>query len=544
MLRIMKRALWLVCAALPLSSLHCKPTEQGQPQATAPFEPSAPTMPRLTTTQYRNAIADVLGQGLPQTALEPDTNPYLFHSIGAATTQLSEQGTQQYAESAAQISSAIFSDTKRRDALIGCAPKTVSDDCVSGFVRKLGRQLFRRPLAQADVDRWLSVVRDTAEGDVYRGLRLVVYGMLQSPRFLYRMDVGEPDPEKPASRRRYDSYEMASRLSFLLWNTVPDEELLAAAERGELLDSQSLETQARRMLGSSRAREAVQSFFDQYFELSALSHVERDPKLYPAYTKSLISAMRTEVQLLVDDFVFRRETDFRGIFSTRRTFVNKELAKLYQVDAPDASEVAFAAVNLPPQGERAGVLSFGAILTMNAHPTDTSPTRRGKYLRERVLCLVVPPAPPNVPALADNMGSMPKSLRERLEEHRKNPACYSCHALMDPPGFLFEHFDAIGQFRTNIDGAPLQTDAVIEGESMSDSRDLAARLAFDPRVGSCLVKQVFRHASARLDGQGDEAVLSALTERFAESGYQFRELLVELVKSEGFRTAASSEVMP
>ena len=539
MLRWMKRAHLLV-AALPLASLACEPSQQ--PESPPRYVPSPPNMPRLTTAQYRSSLQDVFGGVLPTTALEPDTNPYLFYSIGAATTMLSEQGTQQYAESAAVIADALFADAKRRDALIGCTPKTATDPCVSGFVSRIGRRLFRRPLLAEDVARWTSVVESTAEGDIYRGLRLAVFGMLQSPRFLYRVEVGEPDPQDP-SRRRYDSFEMAERLSFLLWNTAPDEELLQAAERGELLDDASLERQARRLLDSPRAQSAVQGFFDQYLNLPALSQVERDPARYARFSKTLLASMRTEVQLLVDDLVFRHETDIRSLFSTRRTFVNKELAALYDVSAPQASEVAFVPTELPESGARAGVLSLGAVLTLNAHPTETSPTLRGKYLRERVLCQLVPPPPGNINLDLTKMEGQPRTLRERLEEHRKNPACYSCHAIMDPPGFLFENFDSIGAFRTMAAGLPVSAQSDFEGESLGNASELAARLGSDPRVARCLVRQVFRHASARLDGEGDDPVIVNLTSQFADSGYRFRELLVALLKSEGFRFA-QGEVTP
>lgn len=534
----MKRA-HLLLAALPLASLHC---ESSQPPEAPRFVPSPPNMPRLTTAQYRSSLADIFGGALPSTVLEPDTNPYLFYSIGSATTTLSEQGTQQYAESAAVIADALFADAKRRDALIGCTPKTATDPCVTGFVRRIGRLLFRRPLLDEDVSRWTAVVDATAEGDIYRGIRLALYGMLQSPRFLYRMEAGVPDPKDP-SRVRYDSFEMAERLSFLLWNTTPDDELLQAAERGELLDDASLEKQARRLLESSRAQGAVQGFFDQYLNLPALTQVERSPALYARYSQTLLSSMRTEVQLLVNDLVFRQEADIRTLFSTRRTYVNKELAALYEVKAPQASEVAFVPVTLPESGARAGVLTLGAVLTMNAHPTDTSPTLRGKYLRERVLCQLVPPPPGNINLDLSKMEGQPRTLRERLEEHRKNPACYSCHAIMDPPGFLFENFDSIGAFRTLVSGLPVNAQSDFEGETLGNASELAARLGNDPRVARCLVKQVFRHASARIDVAGDDPVIESLTSQFADSGYRFRALLLSLVKSEGFRTA-QKEVTP
>ena len=528
-----------------LGAAACQQT--GQPATpAAPFVPSPPTMPRLTADQYRNSLRDLFGPvldgRLPQVALEPDTNPYLFYSIGGATTALSEQGTQQYEAAAATLTDALFATPTRRGALLGCQPKATDDGCVSGFLRRTGRRLFRRPLTDGDVARWVAVATSTADGDVFRGVRMALYGMLQSPRFLYRIEVGTDDPQKPGGRR-YDGYEMAGRLSFLLWNTSPDDDLLQAAERGDLSDDAGLETQVRRLLDSPRARAAVQSFFDQYLNLGVLSQIERDPALYPTYSKSLIAAMRSEVQLLVDDFVFRRDADIRGLFATRRTFVNRELAAHYGVQAPDATDVAFVPVQLPADGPRAGLLSLGAILTMNAHPTDTSPTLRGKYLRERVLCQLVPPPPGNINLNIDTGGGMPRTLRQRLEEHRKNPACAGCHAIMDPPGFLFENFDSIGAFRSTIAGLPVDASAQVDGETLHDARDLASRLAGDPQVARCLVKQVYRHANARIDGDGDSAMIDELTARFADSGYRVRELLVALAKSDGFRTA-QKEVAP
>lgn len=512
----------------------------------AVFAPAAPVMPRLTALQYRNALRDIFGGALPATALEPDTNPYLFYSIGASTTALSELGTQQYAEAATVISDALFADAARRKALLGCAPAKPDDACASDFVKRVGRALFRRPLPAADVERWLTVARTTADGDAYRGLRYALAGMLQSPRFLYRIEVGAPDPADSSAqpRRRYDAYEMAQRLSFFLWNTTPDEELLAAAGRGELLDDESLRTQAARLLAAPRAHAAVQSFFEQYLNLGGLSKLERDPARFPAYSKTLGTSMRSEVSLLVEDLVFHRDVDIRELFSSPRTFVNTELAALYQLQAPGATEVAFVPVELPAGGPRVGLLTLGAFLVANAHPTETSPTLRGKYLRERILCQLVPPPPGNINLNLDETGMKPRTVRERLEEHRRNPACAGCHKIMDPPGLLFETFDAIGAYRATVNDQPVQTEGEIDGVTYADARALAQRLRADPLVAQCLVKQVYRHANGRLDQPGDERALADLTQRFAASGHRFRELLLALVQSEGFRTAAPAEVMP
>ena len=196
------------------------------------YEAAPAVLPRLTSAQYRNSLVDLFGADLPETATPADTNPYLFYSIGATSTVLSELGTQTYADSASTIASWLFEETTRWQNLVGCAPSSIDDECVGDFFHRFGKRLFRRPLTEGEVAEWQSVARDTARGSVDRGLRIAVYGMLQSPQFLYRVEVGEPDPASPKTYR-YTNYEMAQRLSFLFWNTAPDEELMAAAERGE-----------------------------------------------------------------------------------------------------------------------------------------------------------------------------------------------------------------------------------------------------------------------------------------------------------------------
>lgn len=509
-----------------------------------PFEPAPAVMPRLTAIQYRNALVDLFGEDLPPTPVEPDTNPYLFTSIGATTNTLSELGAQQYADAAATVADWVFEDPQRRSLFMSCTPAGPGDSCVERSIRELGYRLFRRPMQADELDRWVAVARDSADGDADRGARHALYGMLQSPNFLYRIELGETDPND-STRLRYTSYEMAQRVSFLLWNTAPDAELLASAERGDLLTDAGLHDQARRLLDSPRARQAVQSFFAEYFDLGGLDRVERDVAIYPAFTPTLAESMRTEVKLLVDDYVFRRDADIRDLFSTRRTFVNSDLANLYEVDAPGATKIAFVPVDLPESGPRAGILTFGAFLTMNAHPTETSPTRRGKYVRERVLCESIDPPPDGVDFNLDDPTGEAKTLRERLEQHRADPFCASCHKFMDPPGFLFEGFDSVGAFRTTeSNGYPLDTSGDLDGIPLADARDLADVLLTDERVPACVVKQLYRHANARLDAPGEERALAELGAAFEDSGFRFQDLLVELVLNDGFRIIAAREVSP
>lgn len=504
------------------------------------IDPAPAVLPRLTAEQYRSSLASILGPSLPAVALEPDQNPYLFFNIGASTTTLSELGTQLYEEAADAITTAIFADPARRLALVGCEPLAPGDQCVQGFLEDFGRRAYRRPLTPDEMQRWQQVTVDLGSPDAWEGLRLAVAGMLQSPYFIYRVELGEPDPEQPG-RLRYTSHEMGSRLSFLLWNTTPDDQLLDAADAGELLTDDGLRAHAERMIADPRASAAVQEFFAQYFDLSRLDGITRDPAIYPLFASTLPESMRAEVKLLVDDFVFRRDADIRGIFGTRTTFVNEELALLYGVEAPGASPIAFVPVELPADGPRVGLLTLGAFLTMNAHETETSPTLRGKFVRERVLCQSVMPPPPDVDTTIPDTGDS-QTLRERLEQHALNPACAGCHSFIDPPGLLFENFDSLGVYRTvDRNGFPIDATGDLDGQPLANATELGPILAEDPRVGKCVATQLFRHAQGRLDTEAERDIIIDLDARFAADGYRFKQLLMTLVTHEGFRTLAPAE---
>jgi hypothetical protein len=511
------------------------------PSAVTPFVPAEAVLPRLTNAQYRSALRELLDVQLPEdAALEADTNPYLFYSIGASTTQLSAYGVERYDESARVVAATIAHDPARMAALLGdCAPSAADDACAQRFIERQGARLYRRPLSAEEQERWLSIARDTAlPGQPTSGLEMVLAGMLQSPHFLYRVELGEPDPAHP-DQLRYTSVEMASRLAALLWNSVPDDALLDAAASGQLVEEQGLRAQVDRMLADKRARAATQDFFVQYLDLHRLDKVQRDPERYPGYTPALLDAMRTEVRLLVDDLVFRRDADIRTLFSTRRSFVNDQLAALYEVDAPGATPYAFVPVEFPTDSPRAGILTLAAFLTSNAHPTETSPTLRGKYLRERLLCQTVPPPPDNVSFELAQMDGQPRSLRERLEQHRSNPSCAGCHAFIDPPGYLFERFDSVGRYREVVDGLDVDSSGELNGVKMDDSSRVGEVLLADGQLSSCMVKQLYRHASARLNTSDERAALLELEAEFERSGYRFNALLRAMALSDGFRRLAS-----
>lgn len=518
-----------------------QPADPGEPTEPEPAVVAPTPMARLTATQLRNTVLDLLGGPLPDAPLPADTNPYLFFSIGAASTSVAESDVQRLEEAADAFAGRVFDDPTRRLDLLGCAPAQPGDGCVAAFIAAFGQRALRRPLTNDEQARWLAVSVDLADGDPWVGARMVVSGLLQSPHLLYRVELGEPDPADPALSR-LTAWELASRLSYLLWNTTPDDALLTAAASGELHTRAGLAAQVDRLLLDPRARLAVQDFFAQYLDLGRLDRVTRDAAAYPQFSPSLVRAMRTEVELVVDDLVFRRDTDVRKLFSLERTYVNDALAALYGLDAPGATEVTFVPATLPDDGPRAGLLTLGAFLTMNAHEVETSPTLRGKYVRERVLCATVPAPPDDVdlelPERSDGAGL---TLRERLEAHRVNPNCAGCHAFIDPPGYLFEHFDAIGGYRTLDAGQPIDSSGELDGTPLADAKALAGVLADHPQVGRCMVKQLHRHAHGRLDTPAEWVLLDELHTQFADSGFRFTALLRAVVLHPTFRQLAAEE---
>ena len=505
----------------------------------ADFTPGGRVWARLTRLQYAQSIEDALFIDLNTLGLElePDTNPYLFNSIGASSSTLSALGVEQYVEASYEIAEAYLARRELIEMELGCAPTQLRDGCTDQWLRSLGLRLYRRPLEEQELERWLSL-GELAQGDARSwdlGAQAIVAGMLQSPWTLYRLEVGEPHPERP-ELSRYTSLELASRLSFVLLNSAPDQRLITLGLEGSLSDDQVLSAEIDRLLALPRAREAVMEFFLQFLDVPRLRRVSRDPQRYPGFSPSLLEAMEMEVRLLVDDLAFRRDEDIRLLLSEPRAFVNSTLAEHYGLPTEGASPVVFEPVELSPSGPRVGLLGLGAFLTMNAHPTDTSPTLRGKYIRERLLCQKVPPPPDDVNLNLEGEQGETRTLRERLEQHREDPACFGCHSFIDPPGFLFERFDPVGKYREEVDGVPLDATGDLDGVPMEDSAALARHLASEERVTQCMTRQVYRFALGRLEVESEAPELERLHAQWRAEGFRFKALLKLLLMSEGFRS--------
>jgi len=502
-----------------------------------PFVAAPGGLLRLTQSQYRNSLRDLFGDWLTMpTDLEADLVEEGFSSVGSARVSTSSQGVEKYNTAAIAVAAQAMS-TARRASFVGCTPSSSTDPCIATFLQRFGRRVFRRPLIDEEVKRYADVassVATTFGGDVWKGLELTVAGLLQSPAFLYQAGVGETDPTN-GSRLRRTSFEVASRLSFFLVDSTPDDALLDAADKGELYDVAKIRTQVDRLLALPGARDTNRRFFGEHFNLDGLANMAKDKTLFPEDTPTLGDAMRTEIDMVVQDLSFDRPSDIRKLFDGHDTFVNDELAALYGLPAGVSG---FHRVTLPADGARSGLLGFGGILALNAHVTITSPTRRGKFVRERLLCQVIPPPPANVDADLErnNMaGAANATMRQRLEVHRDNGACRSCHEMMDPVGLGLENFDAVGAYRATDHGLPIDTSGTLDAATFDGPRTLATVLRNSPETATCLVRQVYRYATGHVETSGEDIVMAAIASAVEGRGYLWSALLSEVAVSDGFR---------
>jgi hypothetical protein len=503
------------------------------PGSTEPGALPAPTIRRLTQAQYRAAIADLLGDDVAPTGeLEPDSILNGLVALGASRVTISPTGAELYEAAALEVAQQAIADPAHRAELVTCSP---SASCARAFVADFGRLAWRRSLDPVEIETYTAIATRGAEvlGDFHQGIELAIAGLLQSPNFLFRVELGESDAD---GRRRYTSVEMASRLAFALWETTPDDLLLEAGERGDLATADGVRREAERLLASPRARAAVRGFFGDLLRLEKLDPLIHDPAIFPQATATLGASMREGTLLTVERHLLDDELSYRSLFDTRTTFVDAQLAALYEVPAPSGG--GFAEIDLPVDGPRAGLLGQASLLALMSHSHASSPTRRGKFVREALLCGTIPPPPDDVGELPEPSPDLP-TMRERLAEHRTNPACATCHAVTDPIGLGLENFDGIGAFRELENDATIDPSGELDGVPFADARELGAALRDHPDLVSCLTRSLFRFAAGHVETDAEEAMLEALATAFDDG--TLRQLLIEIVASDGFRLTGAVE---
>jgi hypothetical protein len=388
------------------------------------------------------------------------------------------------------------------------------------------------------VARYLGVATDIAQepgGSILVGLKYAVSAILQSPEFLYRVELGVPSPAD-GGRSKYTDFEMASRLASLLWGSVPDEALLDAAASGKLSTPEGVLAQANAMISSQKAHQSFNDFANDLYGMDPssgmpLSTTFKDPKFYPNWTTTLPTAMQQELTMRIDDAAFNG--DYLSLYDSQVVFVNNELAKIYGL--PPAAVDGFRKVTLDAGSPRLGLLGSAAMLAANGLPQRTSPTLRGRFVAEQLLCKTVPPPPDNV-----NLGALDtlppgSSVRAVLEAHRKNPGCAACHALMDPIGLGLENFDSVGASRTMENAAPIDATGDLDGVAFKDEASLSTALRNHPNAAACFVTKLYEHAQGRAPVDVDAAVIASLSKQFDDKGHHANQLLVDIVSSDAYR---------
>ncbi|WP_242515620.1 DUF1592 domain-containing protein [Sorangium cellulosum] len=498
-------------------------------------QPGPAPLRRLSNHEYSNTLKDLFA-GVPGVASTVDTAvatfPHEPESLGfrnnASFLTVGSLVAQKYLDAAEQIAAVAA----RAPGLVSCDPAALGElECARDFIRTFGGRAYRRPLTEAEIQRYEERFTAGADGHAFEdGIEWVVFSMLQSPNVLYRVELGKPsagDVTEPTP------YEMASRLSYLVWQSQPDEELTRAAAADELGTPEQIEAQVRRMLADPRA-DRLFEYFDQWLDTDLLSGMTRDPAVYPDLVPGLPALLQEETRAFVKSLFSSPSGSFDELLTADYSFVNGPLAQHYGVSG--VSGDAFVKVDMPG---RAGVLTQGMLLARDK-ATRTSIVRRGLKVRTDLLCRLVPAPPNDVQLDLEGLGAE-LSQRERLELHRTEPSCAGCHALMDPIGVVFESFDAVGRSRTvDEDGRPVDTSSDITATldvngPLASAAELGQRLAQSEEARACYVLQNFRFFFGRDTTDADRCSMAALSTAFKESGYSLSELVVALAQTDAFR---------
>ncbi len=507
-----------------------------------PVDAGPVALRRLTAEQFTRSVHDVLGDHITvPSRIDPDDRRSGLVAVGASFATVTPSGFEKYEAAAAAVAEQAL-DAAHRDDLVPCEPTaiTASDEaCARTFIEQVGRRLFRRSLSQAEANARVEIANQAANAlrDFYAGLELGLMSLLVSPEFLFRVELAESDPSRPSSMR-LTSVSMASRLSYLLWNSTPDDELLAAGESGDLATENGLAEQVERMLISPNLETGIRSIFSDLYDFKQFDDglVRKDSALFPVYTQAMVEEAAEQTLRTIVAHV-TADRDYRDLFTTRETFMTRRLGVAYRL--PVATASGWEPYSFPEESRRAGLLSHISFNALHSHPGRSSATLRGKFVREVLLCQDIPTPPANIDfSIVENTQGELRTARERLEKHVASPACSGCHTLTDPIGLALESFDAIGMFREEENGASIDTSGELDGVAYEDAIGMGQALRDHPALGPCLVRTVFRYAVGRGPEPGEEALLGSLAERFASSGYRMTELLREIVLSDGFRTTS------
>lgn len=511
-------------------------------------------MRRITRAQFLQSTRDLLAIAAwtPSTTLPDDglnEEEFQLPNMRAATVSTPPQDYERYRVAAKEAAAFAFATDEDVTARLGCTPSGTDDPCLRSYLARLAERAWSRPVADDDpvFAALFSVLVDahTRMGSIRDGLQWFASTLLQSPEFLYVYPT--PDVSDPT---RIDDYSRARLLALMFRDSVPDDMLLDRARAGELGDDAVYHAEIDRLIGEMiddpTRRSAVHRFFGDWWSTNVIASIGKDPGEFPEFDAALRASMEREIDAWLDDILFARPGDFRRVLVSDQLWVDAELAALYGIPGEFGPDLV--AVPIDADNPRSGLLSTAAFTSVMAHPAQTSPAARGKFISERLLCLSIPPPPPGVSTeLPAPQG--PETKRERFARHTTDPECFGCHQLMDPLGLALEEFDGIGRHRLTEtvmwDGAehelPLELAGDLAGVPFANSKQMAAVIADDPRFAGCVTRQLLRQMLGREIENDEDALVDALTTTFADADHDFLELMREAATHEIFTAFEEGE---
>lgn len=492
--------------------------------------PGPAPLRRLTRTEYDNTVRDLLGDATKPALAFPKDETALGFDNNAQALSVSSLLAEQYMTASEALAKTAVANLSQ---LVPCDP-TTGDACARQFIQTFGKRAWRRPLVQTEIDALDTVFTMGSTGaDFATGIQLVIEAMLQSPYFLYRVEFGAGTPLPSTNALPLSDYEMASRLSYFLWNTMPDDALFAAADSAQLHTKEQVLAQARRMIDDPKAHDAVANFNQQWLMLYQVDDLDKDATIFPAWNASLRPLLKQETTTFTDAVTFGGGS-LNDLLTAPYTYANQTLADYYGLQG--VSGDTFQKVSVDP-AQRSGMLTQGSILALTSHADQTSPVRRGKFVQTQLLCQSPPPPPPNLnikPPVVDPT----LTTRQRFAQHTADPFCAGCHRWMDPIGFGFENFDAIGKFRTTENGTPIDSSGEMTFSDVDGNFNavtgLAQKLSGSQMVRDCVVTQWFRFGYGRAETMDDMCTLKSLKSQFGAGGYRIKDLIVAITQTDAF----------
>ena len=487
-------------------------------------------MARLNNTQYANTIDDVF-DGVELEAAFPEENVVDGFDNNVFNAAVSQVRADELFEAALHVGAAVAEDP---EAALGCV--VVDDACVDAFIADYGQRLWRRPLDATERATLRAQYDSTAGEALPERVDLLIASMLMAPQFLFRPEIGEAEEAFPGIVP-LTGYEIASRMALLIWASVPDDALLAAAAAGELRTTAQIEAQAWRMMDDPRARRGMANFLYQWADVRELATASKDPGLYPEFDPQMVESMMTELAFFLDRVVWEQDGSIVELLTSNETTVDARLAALYGVAHPGTD--AWVDVSLPA-GERSGLLTQAAFLADKAHAIAPAPVRRGLFIRTAVLCQDIPAPPDDVDTSIPDQG-VAETNRQRTEAHSADPSCSGCHQYMDPLGFAFENYDAIGRWRDTDNGYPVDATGEVvqpsgEATPFDGAIDMMGVLTAEDDVLTCMATHLFRYGHGRrADPTGDLRSMGQMHAASAASGGSLQAQMVALTLTDGFR---------